>query len=127
MTLPDDYTLQKLLDGEDRILPLKSSVDFAFKFAAPRVYLRDGSSISIQAGTGAYSKPRELRGPYYAVELGYPSQVFEEFLPYAEDANKPTQTIYGYVPIDLVEQVCDKHGGIDWVWTFLNHKDVNLK
>jgi hypothetical protein len=127
MTLPDDYTLQKLLDGEDRIVRVGAIGDLLFKRLAPRVYLRDGSSVSIQASDTAYSNPRSSRGPYHAVELGYPSQVFEEFLPFAEEADKPTQTVYGYVPIDLVEQVCDKHGGIDWVWTFLNHKDVNLK
>jgi hypothetical protein len=35
-------------------------------------------------------------------------------VPYADNGDDPTGTIYGYVPIELVEEVLKQHGGIDW-------------
>ena len=34
-------------------------------------------------------------------------------MPHVEDASKPTDTVYGYVPIEVIEQVITKHGGLD--------------
>jgi hypothetical protein len=31
---------------------------------------------------------------------------------YAEDPDNPTNTVYGFVPIELVEQLIENHGGI---------------
>jgi len=31
---------------------------------------------------------------------------------YAENKDKLTGTVYGWVPIDVVDEVCEKHGGI---------------
>lgn len=31
---------------------------------------------------------------------------------YAEDEDRPTATVYGYVPVSVVEALIDKHGGI---------------
>ena len=33
-------------------------------------------------------------------------------MPYAEDRERPTDTVYGYVPVEIVERVIEKHGGI---------------
>jgi hypothetical protein len=33
-------------------------------------------------------------------------------LPYAEDKNRPTDTVYGYVPLIVLVAVLLKHGGI---------------
>jgi hypothetical protein len=46
------------------------------------------------------------------VEVGFPSAVPELILSHAEDADRPTETVYGYVPINLVEELIDLHGGI---------------
>lgn len=32
-------------------------------------------------------------------------------MPYAEDPEALTETVYGYVPVTLVEQIIEKHGG----------------
>ena len=51
----------------------------------PRVKCADGYTVSVQAGWGIYSTPREDADAYAAVELGYPSAVDEELRPYAEN------------------------------------------
>ena len=48
---------------------------------------------------------------YESVELGYPSIEDELINEYAED-EPYTETVYGYVPIEIVEELINKHGGI---------------
>ena len=78
----------------------------------PRVICADGFTVSVQAGRGMYSTPREDADRYDAVELGYPSEADEQLMPYAETPERPTDTVYGYVPVELVDSVMEKHGGI---------------
>lgn len=61
-------------------------------------------SVSIQAGRGLYCKPRTDRATAYTeVELGFPNEVPPDYiLQYAEEPDSPTETVYGYVPIELV-------------------------
>ena len=42
---------------------------------------------------------------------------------YAEDEYKPTDTVYGYVPMEIVEQLIKKHGGIDFELSIKKHVD----
>lgn len=49
---------------------------------------------------------------YESVELGYPSMEDELINEYAEDDSDYTKTVYGYVPIEIVEELINKHGGI---------------
>ena len=71
----------------------------------------DGFSMSVQASKSHYCTPRDNFGPYSKVEVGFPSERVEEFMPFAEDANSPTNTVYAWVPIEIVEQVIESHGG----------------
>ena len=32
-------------------------------------------------------------------------------MPYAEDPKTPTESVYGYVPVEVNEQIIEKHGG----------------
>lgn len=81
---------------------------------SPPVVCNDGFSLSVQAGQYLYSAPRTDYAKYYTeVEVGFPSEREELLIPYAEDASKPTETVYGYVPIEVIEAVIEKHGGID--------------
>lgn len=91
------------------------------KPTAPRIVCMDGTSLSVQAGEFLYSSPRQNVGPYYSVEVGYPSRVFEQLLPYMDgDADtNPLETVYGYVPIELVEQIVEDCGGICLEMTYL--------
>lgn len=78
----------------------------------PRLYCNDGYSISVQASELHYCEPRYNGAQdYESVELGFPSIEDELINEYAED-DPYTKTIYGYVPIEIVEELINKHGGI---------------
>ena len=78
----------------------------------PRVHCADGFSVSVQASQWHYCRPRtDNAEEYKAVELGYPSAADDLIIDYAED-NNYTDTVYGYVPVEIVEKLIEKHGGI---------------
>ena len=81
------------------------------KGRATAIGCRDGFSISVQAHSGAYCIPRQGRGPWTHVECGYPSAKPEFIMDRCEDPNRPTNTVYGYVPVGQVEQLIAFHGG----------------
>ena len=78
-----------------------------------KVHCADGFSMSVQANFGSYCKPRNNEGPYSEVEVGYPSKADPMLLPYMEMGgnDNPTDTVYPYVPVEVVEQVIQIHGG----------------
>lgn len=45
------------------------------------------------------------------MELGFPSAADDLITDYAED-NSYTDTVYGYVPVEIVDKLIEKHGGI---------------
>jgi len=75
----------------------------------PRIECVDGFSISVQGSEYSYCSPRENIGPWYQVECGYPSAIPTEIMDYVEDSDNPTGTVYGYVPIELVELLIANH------------------
>lgn len=79
----------------------------------PRLCCNDGFSISVQASEFQNCCP-QLNGvqDYESVELGFPSVEDELINEYAEDGMDYTKTVYGYVPIEIVEKLIEKHGGI---------------
>jgi len=73
----------------------------------------DGFEMSVQANSGAYCNPRVNNAERYtAVEVGFPNQIDELLLEFAEDEGNPTETVYGWVPSQTVSLVIAKHGGI---------------
>lgn len=77
-----------------------------------KVVCADGFSMSVQAREQSYCSPRDDFGPYTEVEVGHPSK-WDLFLqPYAEDPERPTETIYGWVPYFVVQLCIDSHGGM---------------
>ena len=86
--------------------------DIGIQEKRPRLYCNDGYSISVQASEFHYCEPRcNGMQDYESVELGYPSIEDELINEYAED-EPYTETVYGYVPIEIVEELINKHGGI---------------
>ena len=79
----------------------------------PHIFCADGFEMSVQAGAGLYCEPRMNleSGEYAACEVGYPSQKEELLMPYIEDSTEPTKAVYPYVPVEVIEQVIEKHGG----------------
>ena len=78
----------------------------------PHILCKDGLKLSVQASDTHYCRPRRNKGPYYEVEIGFPSEKIEELMEYAEDAKNPTGTVYGNVPVDVVDSIIEAHGGI---------------
>jgi hypothetical protein len=78
----------------------------------PRIECADGFTFSVQASEHHYSTPRADHGPYTHAEIGFPSQIEPTILRYAEDPTKPCDTVYGWVPVDVIEAILESHGGI---------------
>jgi hypothetical protein len=77
------------------------------------VICADGFRMSVQAHDGAYCDPRaDAQRKYTLVEVGFPSEKEDLIMPWAEESDKPTDTVYGYVPVDVVTTVIVKHGGM---------------
>ena len=76
------------------------------------VVCADGFKMSVQASTLHYCTPRYNRGPYSAVEVGFPSKAEPLLIKWAEDRDDLTNTVYGWVPADVVKRVIAKHGGM---------------
>ena len=89
----------------------------------PRLILKDGTSLSVQASEHSYSSPRDNKGPYTKVEVGFPSETPPEaWKEFAEDWDNPTGTVYGYIPLTMVMLHIGAHGGIDRDATFKDYK-----
>lgn len=79
----------------------------------PRLVCNDGLTVSVQASEFCYCEPRDNHGPYTEVEIGFPSRVIPELLPFAEYPENPLRSVYGYVPVELVDSIIKAYGGID--------------
>ena len=78
-----------------------------------RIVCLDGFSMSVQARGTSYCTPRiDNAAEYTHVEVGFPSEAEEMLMQWAEDREKPTDTVYGWVPAQTIALVCAKHGGI---------------
>jgi len=80
---------------------------------APRLVCNDGFSMSVQASKYHYCSPREANAfPYSAMEIGFPSRRIPEAHDYAEDKKRHTKTVFGWVPVEVINEIIKKHGGI---------------
>lgn len=75
----------------------------------PRIFCKDGFSVSVQASIFHYCEPRGILddGEYDSVECGYPNIDVPELHPFQEEIG-----VAAYVPIDLVDSILESHGGI---------------
>jgi len=114
----DDFKKLSLADMLAK-MPLIRITKFSHKVMMPRIICEDGTTISVQASALHYAHPRTNRGPYTAVEVGFPSVkpplAWEQ---YAEDWENPTDTVYAYIPLELVSSYIASHGGINVDKTF---------
>ena len=79
----------------------------------PQVVCADGFTISVQASSSHYCDPRDGSGPYEAVEVGFPSASEPLLMDYIEISGEdPTQSVYPYVPVGVIETIIANHGGI---------------
>lgn len=118
----DEFKLLSLAEMLDN-MPTVVYNGIKIRSSMPRLVLNDGMSLSVQVGEHLYCHPRSNVGPYTQVEIGFPSEPLPEpFLPYCEEPNRPTQTVYGYVPFDLVLFFIGSRGGIDITKSFDNYE-----
>lgn len=107
----------ELLDGHGQPMGVRAVPQM------PRLVLADGASLSVQASKYSYSSPRDDKGPYTKVEVGFPSETPPEaWKEFAEDWETPTNTIYSYIPLTMVMLYIGAHGGIDRDATFKSYK-----
>jgi hypothetical protein len=78
----------------------------------PPIECNDGFEMSIQAASHNYCTPRDCNGTYSHLEVGFPNRVEDDLMPYAEDSEAPTETVYCYVPVEIILKVIAKHGGV---------------
>jgi hypothetical protein len=77
------------------------------------VVCADGFEMSVQAHAGAYCLPRMTGAPVYReVEVGFPSIEEPMLMEWCKEYEKPTDTVYGWVPVQVVTDVIAKHGGM---------------
>ena len=78
-----------------------------------RAICKDGFSLSVQADSMAYCSPRvDNADNYTAVEVGFPSSHEPLLAPYQDGEGAMTQSVFGYVPSELIGLVLIKHGGM---------------
>ena len=89
-----------------------------------RIVCLDGFSMSVQADSSMYCSPREdgIDTKYIQVEIGYPSEedvLLNEYVEGTsnsrldvENAESYTESVYPWVPAEVVKEVIDKHGGM---------------
>lgn len=77
----------------------------------PQVECVDGLKMSVQASAYHYCSPRDSEGPWYNVEVGFPTREVAEIAGFAEDPSRPTDTVYGYVPLEKVAEAIVNAGG----------------
>lgn len=89
---------------------------FRLGFLRKPIICKDGFSMSVQASSSHYCTPRRnlFNGDYETVEIGFPSEKEDLLIDYAEIEEELTKTVYGYVPVEVVEEIIKKHGGIKY-------------
>jgi hypothetical protein len=106
--------MKTLTDWLDTAIIDSKSEYFTFR---RRIELNNGVTLSIQGSDAAYCTPRVNSdgygsGIYTSMEIGFPSREIELLNQYAEDPEKPTDTVYPHTPIEVIEQVVNWGGGI---------------
>lgn len=84
----------------------------------PGIICNDGFKMSVQGSSGHYCTPRSLEKDYYSMEIGFPSEKEDLIMQWADNPSDPTDSVYGWVPVDVIDQVITKHGGINEELTF---------
>ena len=92
----------------------------------PYIVCTDGFSMSVQASGTHYCEPKANVERYRSFEIGFPSQRESLIMDYCEDETRPTGTVYGWVPCAVVNEVIEKHGGIDIEATLTRQKENDM-
>ena len=93
---------------------------FTYQHLRPMIVCKDGSNMSVQASRTHYCTPRENGiGPYSKVEIWpniAPPETWAEY--YDGEWEQGATGVFGWVPVEMVQEFIDEHGGIDVEKTF---------
>lgn len=105
-----------MLKGTERECTQMSNVYDNKMFFIPRIYCKDGFNISIQVHNGNYcgseNGTRTFGLDWKLVEWGFPSEHIDG-KKYNAESSPTTNSVGGYVEVGLIDELCEKHGGID--------------
>tara|TARA_R110001592_G_scaffold153282_8_gene381616 strand:- start:6534 stop:6953 length:420 start_codon:yes stop_codon:yes gene_type:complete len=76
----------------------------------------DGFHVSVQMSKYNYNWPRLSGLPasqYESAELGFPNRPDNLITEYADNPELLTDTVYGYVPMSVIQELLLKHGGLN--------------
>lgn len=96
----------------ERKAALVSEMPWAIITVIPPIFCADGFNFSVQASRGHYCSPRDDSGPWSHFEVGFPSEKVDSLMEYAENPEEPTETVYGWVPASVIEEIIVAHGGV---------------
>lgn len=96
-------------------------------FVLPRIICADGFNMSVQCGCSHYCGSengyRKFGEVWKFLEWGFPSEPIDPEAYYAENAD--TINSVGSVEIEKIDELFERHGGIDIVATLSGaHKDL---
>lgn len=115
------------------VLEFLAATEIREHFVRPHIVCNDGFHVSCQFGWAWHCTAYTYEDvdittvgkiklydedDFKAVELGFPSEKVDIWMDYAEEDSDPTDTVYNWVPIDIVQQGLDLHGGINEEATF---------
>lgn len=111
--------------------PYGGRIDYdSIYFSCPRIICKDGFNVSLQINHGSYCATdkgyRKLGTEWKTLEFGFPTMneplmheysemwdISEDDVAFDKRTFDVTKTV-GSIPIEVMEEVCEKHGGIDW-------------
>lgn len=111
-----DTTMRDLFDNNVQFSPAAEQC-LSFAYMLP-VICADGMRVSIQASGMTYCKPRATYSDvaaYSAFEVGFPTvpdEALREYSVHGKDTGDLTNSIFAYVPREVVERMVERHGGI---------------
>lgn len=112
-------SVKYVVELEHPVMTVEETKIFTANQRTPRLVLADGTSMSVQYHWSSYCSPRpeveekvSSSVSVLSAEIGFPSREISEIMEYAEDRENPTDTVYGYVPVRLINSVIAAAGGI---------------
>lgn len=117
----NDILFRKFCKIQDSVNPpytkfCSSGMGLVFQDVRLKITCNDGFSFSCQASGDHYCSPKEYGLPakdYKAWEIGYPSAHDHALIPFIEDDDRDSSdSIYLYVPTEVVLDLIEKHGGL---------------
>jgi hypothetical protein len=109
-------TMKELIEKLDSLRKDGNQSLYADGFALTKpLACADGTTMSIQASSGHYCLPRvtlESFSGYSDVEIGFPTREISCIKEFAERNEDYTDTVYPYVPMDVVLNAVNGCGGI---------------